>query len=355
MISRRSLLRAAVLAPAARLLRSAPQEPAPKFSAGVKVVNLFATVRDKKGQIVRDLNKDDFVLDEDDRPQTIRYFARETDLPLTIGLLVDTSGSTRRVLPDERSASYRFLEQVLRPEKDQAFVIHFDFDVELLQDLTSSRQKLEKALDELETGQGRPQWGQRGQQGPYGYPGGGRRGGPGGGRRGGGTSLYDAVLLASDELMRKQSGRKALILLTDGMDNGSKVSLSQAVEAAQRADTLAYSILFEDPELGWSGVPAGGMGRRGGWGGRPMPRMERTDGRAVLEQISRETGGRFFEVSKRQTIQKVFADIEEDLRNQYSLGYTPETSETSGAYHRIHLTTKQKGLTVQTREGYYPS
>ena len=335
------------LAPAARLLRGAPQQQNTTFSANVKVVNVLATVRDKKGQIVRDLTKEDFSLDEDGRPQAIRYFSHETDLPLTIGLLVDTSGSTRRVLPDERSASSRFLQQVLREDRDLAFIIHFDFEVELLQDLTSSRKKLEEALDELDTAQQRPQWGQRGQQGPYPSPGGGRRG-PG--RRGGGTSLYDAVLLASDELMKKQAGRKALILLSDGMDNGSKVPLEQAVESAQRADTLVYSILFEDPDMVYGGFPGGGVGRRG-WGGGPG--MGQPDGKKVLQQISRETGGRFFEVSKRQPIQKVFADIEEDLRNQYSLGYSSDASASSGGYRRIHLTTKRKGLIVQTREGYY--
>jgi len=357
-ISRRSLLSALSLLRAARYLRG---QQTPTFSAGVKVVNVFATVRDPKGQIVRDLNKDDFLLDEDGRPQTIQYFTRETDLPLTIGLLVDTSGSTRRVLPDERNASYRFLQQVLREDKDLAFLIHFDFEVELLQDLTASRQKLEKALDLLETGTGRQA--NRGQNpgGGYpsggGYPGGGYPNGggyPGGQRRGGGgTCLYDSVMLASDDVIKKQTGRKALILLTDGVDTGSKVSLFTAVEAAQRADTLVYSILFEDPNGNSAPMPVG-MGRRRGMG-MPMPRGDQPDGRKVLQQISRETGGRFFEVTKKQPINQVFAAIEEDLRNQYSIGYSPDRPEQSGSYRRIHLTTKQTGLIVQTREGYYPS
>jgi VWFA-related protein len=350
MISRRSVLSHFSLLPVARFLRG--QQPT-TFSTDVKVVNLFATVRNRQGQVVRDLTKDDFLLDEDGKPQTIRYFSRESDLPLTIGLLVDTSGSTRRVLPDERSASSRFLQQVLREDKDLAFLIHFDFDVELLQDLTSSRRDLERAVNLLETAQqSRPQMSRRDPY-PGQYPGGGGRGG---GRRRGGTSMYDAVYLASDELMRKQHGRKAIILLTDGVDNGSKIPLSQAVESAQRADTLVYSILFEDPEAlgnyGGFGGPRMG-GRHGGWGGRP-PMVNRPDGRKVLEQISRETGGRFFEVSKKEPIDKVFADIEEDLRNQYSIGYTPDTAA-GASYRRIHLATKQKGLVVQTREGYYTS
>jgi VWFA-related protein len=304
---------------------------------------------------VKDLSKDDFLLEEDGRAQSITYFSQESDLPLTLGLLVDTSGSQRRLIEEERSASYRFFEQVLRPEKDVAFVIHFDFDVELLQDITSSRKQLEKALDELEAPtQQRQQRRQPTQQSPFPFPGGGGRrgrGGPMGGganrNSGGGTMLYDSVLLAADEVTRKQSGRKALILLTDGVDTGSKTTLSSAVEAAQRADTLVYSILFEDPEAYGGGF---GMGRRGGRGGMVMP-----NGKKVLEQISRETGGRFFEVSKKQTLAAVYDEIDVDLRHQYSLGYSPDRTEAGGGYHKIRLTTKQKGLTVQTREGYYGS
>ena len=351
-LSRRSLLSALALLPAARLLRG--QQANTTFSADVKVVNLLATVRDKQGQIVRDLTKEDFILDEDGHPQTISYFSRETDLPLTLGLLVDTSGSERREIPEERRASIRFFEQVMRPEKDLAFVIHFDFEVELLEDLTNSREKLEKALNQLDT----PQL-QRQRQGG-GYPGGGQRGGRG--RGGGGTDLYDAVFLAGDELMKKQKGRKALILLSDGVDTGSKETLGGAVEAAQRADTLVYSILFEDPNgygnnMGGFGGPRmgrrGGMGGGGGRGGGRYPTMNRPDGKKILEQISRETGGRFFEVSRKWPINKVYEAIEEDLRNQYSLGYTSDQQGADRGYRRIHLATRQKGMSVQTREGYY--
>jgi VWFA-related protein len=254
------------------------------------------------------------------------------------------------MIPEERRASIRFFEQVLRPDKDFAFVIHFDFEVELLEDLTNSREKLEKALNQLDS----PQL-QRQRQGG-GYPGG-QRGGRG--RGGGGTTLYDAVFLAGDELMKKQRGRKALILLSDGLDTGSKETLASAVESAQRADTLVYSILFEDPNgygnnMGGFGGPR--MGRRGGMGGGRggYPQMNRPDGKKILEQISRETGGRFFEVSHKWPINKVFEAIEEDLRNQYSLGYTSDQQGTDRGYRRIHLTTKQKGTVVQTREGYYP-
>ena len=362
-ISRRGLLSAFALLPATRLLQGqqANQQGNTTFSADVKVVNLLATVRDKNGQIVRDLTKDDFLLDEDGRPQAIAYFSRETDLPLTLGLLVDTSGSERREIPDERRASIRFLEQVMRPDKDQAFVIHFDFEVELLEDLTNSREKLEKALNQLDTPQLQRQQ-QGGQQGGgnYPYPGGGQGGQRGGRGRGGGTDLYDAVYLAGDELMRKQKGRKAVILLSDGVDTGSKETLGSAVESAQRADTLVYSILFEDPNgygnnLGGFGGPR--MGRRGGMGRTPTryPTTNRPDGKKILEQISRETGGRFFEVSRKWPLDKVFEAIEEDLRSQYSLGYTSDQQATDRGYRRIHLTTKKKGAVVQTREGYYPA
>jgi VWFA-related protein len=357
-ISRRGLLAAFALSPAARLLRG--QQANTTFSADVKVVNLLATVRDKQGQILRDLTKEDFLLDEDGHPQTISYFSRETDLPLTLGLLVDTSGSERRMIPDERRASIRFLEQVMRPDKDKAFVIHFDFEVELLEDLTNSREKLEKALNELDT----PQLQRQQQGGGYpggGYPSGGQGGQRGGRGRGGGTDLYDAVYLAGDDdtLMKKQKGRKALILLSDGVDTGSKETLGSAIESAQRADTLVYSILFEDPNgygnnMGGFGGPR--MGRRGGMGGgNRYPTMNRPDGKKILEQISRETGGRFFEVSRKWPLDKVFEAIEEDLRSQYSLGYTSDQQGADRGYRRIHLTTKQKGTVVQTREGYYPA
>ncbi len=322
------------------------------FSTSVKVVNVFATVRDKQGQIVRNLTKDDFALEEDTRPQSIRYFSQEINLPLTLGLLIDTSASQRRVLEKERTASYTFLERVLREDKDQAFVIHFDREVELLQDLTPSRKKLEAALSNVDA----PSQGQRG--------GGGNPSGSGGsgGRRGGGTMLYDSVLLASDELMKKQTGRKALILLTDGVDNGSKVSLSYAIESAQRADTLVYSVLFADPNAyggGYSPQPRMGGGRRGGYGGGGRggyPQQSHPDGKKILERLSRETGGGFFEVTKKQSIEQIYDRIEEELRNQYSLGYTSDTADTTAGFRKIRVSIpKQKSLIVQTRDGYYPA
>src|SRR5438270_10591073 len=222
-------------------------QQSPTYSVKVKVVNMLATVHDKHGQIIRSLTKDDFMLEEDGRPQTIRYFTRETDMPLTLGLLVDTSRSQLRLLDQERSASHSFLNQMLRENQDSAFLIHFDSQVELLQDLTGSRQKLEQALADVNMSrEEQPVSGS-----PGSWPGGGghRHGGGGGSSASAGTLLYDAVFLASDELMKKEQGRKALIILSDGMDQGSKLSLETAIAAAQRADTMVYSILFADPQF----------------------------------------------------------------------------------------------------------
>ena len=387
------MLSALTLLPAARLLAgqqtqgTAPTPPVtasqgtqPKFSSDVNVVNLFVTVRNKQGKIVKDLTKDDFLLDEEGKTQAIKYFSQESDLPLYLGLLVDTSGSQRTVLNDERTASFKFFDQVLREDRDLAFVLHFDFEVELLQDFTSSRKDLEKALDQLQIsprlqqrqgqGGGNPSGGGGGGGYPGGgYPGGGYPGGGGGGypsgggsRPRGGTDLYDAILLASDELMAKQKGRKALILLTDGVDTGSKSTLFQAIESAQKADTLVYSVLFAGSENYSQPMRMGGpgMGRRGGMGRYPQPGggYDRGNGKKVLEQIARETGGQFYQVSHSHPIDKIYAEIEEELRGQYSIGYTPDPPAPSGVYRHIHLTTnnkvkKDKDLVVVTREGYW--
>jgi len=344
------------------------QQPS-TYSVEVKVVNVLATVRDKHGKIVNNLSQGDFVLEEDGRPQNIKYFARETDQPLTLGLLVDTSLSQRRVLEQERSASGSFVDQVLREDKDKAFLIQFAREVELLQDLTSSRQKLADGLRLLQVSAP-----ERDRSGPGGggYPGD-NDGSPGSGRGGhmhhGGTLLYDAVFLASDELMQKQSGRKALVVLTDGVDHGSKTTLDRAIESAQRANTLVYSIFFagEEPYHSQGGWPGGRGGMNGPWGRpggypggyppprqpQPQPREERVDGKKILERISKETGGRMFEVSKKQTVEQIYQQIQDELRNQYNLGYTPDRAGDSPDYHKIHVTTKQKDLVVQARDGYY--
>lgn len=343
-------------------------KPIATFSSSVKVVNLFATVRDKKGNIVKNLNKEDFKLLQDGQAQTIRYFTRETDLPLTLGLLVDTSMSQRRMIDQERTASFAFLNEFMRVDKDKAFVMHFDWGTELLQDLTTNTQKLQAALDKLDmpgnnmSGQPRPTNGDDDDVQKH---------------RGGSTTLYDAVFLASDEILRKPEGRKAIILLTDGVDEGSKTSLDRAIEAAQRSNTLVYTIYYSDPEayghqrFGHVGMGGGGIGMGhpgngwpgggggypggsgGGGGGRPQQREEHPDGKKVLERMSRETGGRFFEVTKKDPINQIYDQIGEELRNQYSIGYTPDKAVAGAGYHKIRLETTNKDLIVQAREGYY--
>lgn len=334
-------------------LKIKTQDPQLKIAVEVKSVSVLATVRDKHGKIIPNLNKEDFQLDEDGRAQKIDYFAHESDLPLRLGLLVDTSLSQRKVIDQERSASYSFLDHLLREQKDLAFVIHFDHEVELLQDFTGSRPKLQAALQQLQTPQLSAGGGGASGNGDGG--GGQRRG-----THGGGTQLYDAIFLASDELMSKQQGRKALIILSDGVDRGSKETLSEAIASAERADTIIYSIYFadEDEGGGFGGRPGFGMGGHGGYGGhgggRPRQEEQRPDGKKILEQISQETGGRFFKASsKKDSIDKVYAEIDEDLRNQYSLAYTPDKGNTTG-YHKIHLNVpNQKDYMVTARDGYY--
>jgi VWFA-related protein len=322
------------------------------------VVSILATVRDKHGKIVNDLKKDDFTIAEDGRPQTIHYFTRNADLPLTLGLLVDTSMSQRRVLDQERSASHGFLDQIVRADTDKAFIIHFDREVELLQDLTNSHEKLEAALGALTT----PQFTRTSSGDPSDQ--GGDAGSRGSGRHhaGGGTLLYDAIYLASTELMKKQQGRKAVIVLSDGVDRGSKESLETAIATAQQADTVVYSILYKDEEgygehrggFGMGGpMGGGGMGRHGG-GGHRYPQESRPDGKKILARISEATGGRLFEVSKKQSVDQIYVQIEDELRNQYSIGYTPDRGGAAEAgYHKLLLATKHKDFVVQTREGYY--
>jgi len=346
------------------------QDSATTIAVDVKEVTLPVTVRDKHGKIVRDLTKDDFTLQEDGRPQSIRYFSQQTNLPLTLGLLVDTSRSQTAVLDAERNASRGFLDQMLGQAKDRAFLIHFDREVELLQDLTSSREKLQAALELLKTPSDRERSNDPNDSDS-------RSGGSG--SRHGGAQLYDAVYLASNELMKKQTGRKALVILSDGVDRGSKTYLESAIESAQRADTVIYSIYFAEQHRdrdegqrrgggmgrgggGWpgggGGWPGGGGGYPGGGGGGPgggqrHPEEPHTDGKKILQRISKETGGRFFEVTKKETVGDIYSSIVEELRTQYSMGYTPDKESAASGYHHIQLAARNKDLTVQTREGYY--
>jgi VWFA-related protein len=370
------LCSAAVQAQTATPATQAPANaPATTLSVNVKVVTLPVTVRDKHNQIVKGLTKEDFTLAEDGHPQVIKYFNLDTNLPLTLGLLVDSSMSQRNVLDEEKTASKAFLDQMLTVEQDKAFVLHFDREVELLQDLTASRDKLKAAVDEIQVGS--PRF-----EDTSGDSSGGSSGGQSGGsggramHGGGGTQLYDSIYLASNELMKKQQGRKALIILTDGVDRGSKETLNTAIEAAQRADTVVYSIYFKGEHGGGGGNNGGGYpggGRHGGMGypgggypggGGGYPRggggypgggqsEPKVDGKKILTQISEETGGRLFEVSKKETVDQIYAQIEDELRSQYVLGYTPDKANSQAGYHKLALTTDKKDVNVQTRAGYY--
>ena len=229
----------------------APGTPTTTLSVDVKVVTLPVTVRDKKGKIVRDLTKDDFELEEDGKPQSIRYFSQETNLPLTVGLLVDTSMSERDNMDKERSASRSFLDQMITRPADRAFVIHFDREVELLQDLTSDHAKLEKAVGLIDTQQAVQSTQTSDQDSGSHHT-----------RRGAGTLLYDAIFLACDEITKKQTGRKAIVVLTDGEDRGSQETVNSAIESAQKAETVVYTIYIgghEDHDNDYNP----GMGRRG--------------------------------------------------------------------------------------------
>lgn len=364
-------------------------EQKPTVSSEVRLVNVPFIARDKKGKLVN-LNKDDLRVTDDGQPQTIKGLVQESDRSLTLGLLVDTSFAQRSSLDKERAASKALVDQLLREGKDQAFLIHFDRQVELLQDLTSSRTKLRDAIDKLETAnrsaRGEDDDRTGGQQSPGGYPGGGYPGGQGQGRRGGqshifhGTTLNDAVFLASDELLAKPEGRKVLIVLSDGMDHASKVSLERALESAQNHDVLVYTVYFEGqapqendrmnggypggrgryPGGGYpggypgGGYPGGGYpggGYPGDDGNRQDPRQMREEGKKNLQRIAKETGGRYFEFGKKQSVEQIYGDIQEELRNQYSLTYTPD--HPSVGYHKIAVTAVPKDVTVQAREGYY--
>jgi len=353
-----------------------PAGPITTLSLDAHLVNLPVIVRDKKGAIIQNLTKDDFTLSVDGKGVTIRYFDKDNDLPLTLGLLVDISGSVRNTLDDERTASSSFIDQMITApagrQADRAFVMQFGQQTELLQDVTPSRPKLQAAIKEL----GSTDPNANSQPSDPNDP----NGNNGGARRRGGTTLYDAVFLAADELLSKQKGRKAIILLTDGDDNGSRESLNRCIEAAQRADTIIYAIYFKGSEnnnnnnqqqqrrgggggfpggRGGIGFPGGGGGGYpgGGGGGRPGgggQQQTRVDGKKILERMVGETGGRVFEESKKQDFAAIYDQIAEELRSQYRLGFTPDQTNMEDGYHRVILDLpKKKDLKIQTRDGYY--
>ncbi len=286
----------------------------PTFSTEVKVVNVLATVRTKRGEIIRNLDKADFTVSENGRSQNIRYFARETDLPLTIGLMVDTSMSQQKVLQDERAASFRFLDRVLRA-RDQVFIMQFDMGVQTPQPLTSSRKDLEEALSYVDTPS--------------------RHELSMGGTRG--TVLYDAIIQACKNILQNQPNRKALIVLSDGVDVGSDATITDAIDAAERSDTLIFSIEFSDATF--YHVPLLSIGG--------------PDGGGVLMRLAKQTGGAFFAVSKKQSIDQIYDAIQNELRSQYSLGFVSDQPVRISEFRKLEVTTRDKGLIVQTRDRYW--
>ncbi|MBI3695713.1 MAG: VWA domain-containing protein, partial [Acidobacteria bacterium] len=252
-------------------------EELPSISVEVEVVNIFFTVTDRQGRLITNLDKSDFTVEEEGHPQTIKFFSRQSDLPLTMGLLVDTSVSQGSLIDQERQASSQFFTQMLRVKKDQAFLISFDVNVDLLQDFTDSSRLLRAGLEKLRVNGGA----------------GGMAGGPvpsSGKPRG--TLLYDAVFLAAEDMLRHQVGRKTVVLITDGNDFGSRLTMKQAIAAAQKSDAILYSILFLDRAFYYR---AGGYGMVGGFGNA-----------SALKKMSEETGGKVFEVTKKKSLKEIY-------------------------------------------------
>ena len=290
------------------------QEPVTTLRLGTRVVSVSAVVLDGRGLPLRDLPKEDFALKQDGKPQEIRYFSEDSDLPLTLSLLVDTSGSEKAYLQEEVLDSEVFFKAMMRRPTDRSALYQFDIEARKVQGLTPSVQTLINSLNFLTIPRGATMDATRG-----------------------GTKLYDAVVAAALASEGRDRGRRALVLLTDGEDVGSRATLDQAIAAAQRADVVVYAVLIGAPEPSRAHAPS------------PMSR-----GSDVLRNISSSTGGRLFTLDKEMNLKDAYELIEEDLRLQYQIGYTPPESK-AGSYHKIDL--KVQGapgkVTIQARRGFY--
>jgi len=296
----------------------ANEEPLQTFKAEVNVVNIFFNVKDKHGMLIPNLAKDDFTVLEDGKPQTIKYFSAESNQPLTLGIMIDTSASQTRVLTIEQESCAEFLHAVLR-QKDLAFVINFDVDVNLDQDFTNNVRDLTRALNKMQINAG--------MSGPPGLGGGPIPTTPRG------TLLYDAIYLGADEKLKNEVGRKAMIIFTDGEDQGSRLKIHDAIEAAQKADTICYVILIAD------------RGFYGGFG---------YSGDYEMKKLAEQTGGRVIEVGNKQDkLHQAFDQIQNELRSQYNIGYSPTNAKLDGTYRKIQIHTKNGDYKVQARQGYY--
>ncbi len=278
----------------------------------VNLVNILCSVRDKKNAFIANLEKGDFQMFEDGKPQVISQFSRETDLPLTIGLLVDVSKSQENLIETERRAASAFFKEMLR-KKDSAFLISFGSEAELLQDLTNSPRLLQDGLDSMKPS----------------ISVGGIHPGPVPTSKQRGTIMYDAIYLAADEKLKREVGRKVIVLITDGVDYGSRVSRTEAMAAAQKADAIIYSIYYADL-------------RNYGGGGE-----------GDLRRMSEETGGRLFSVDRGNRLEDIFKQIQEEMRNQYSISYDSTNHTRDGGFRKIEIKTSNKDYKVQARKGYY--
>jgi VWFA-related protein len=295
-------------------LAQEPSQQGPVIRTQVSLVNLFVTVRDKSKRIVTDLKQEDFKISEDGQPQQIAFFSKEVTLPITLALLLDTSGSEQYMLPAIQDAGGRFIGRVLR-KGDEALVMSFDSDVDLLSDFTDDRGQIDRAIRKARIN----------------TPSGGSiasNPGPIGSRQITGTALYDAVYLACNEKLNTEAGRKAIIIVTDAQDEGSKVRLEEAVEAAQRTDTVVHILLVADPHFG------------GGNGG-------------VAHKMTEETGGRTISVNSEKHLAEAFDQISEELRSQYTLGYYPTNATHDGKFRKIKVEMSNHDLKVLARKGYY--
>lgn len=301
--------------------QSDDQKPTETLKVNVNVVQLFFNVKDKKGALMPNLAKDDFSVLEDGKPQTIKYFTAESNLPLTLGILIDSSGSQRNVLDMEKEVGGAFLRQILS-DKDEAFVIDFNIDVDLAQDFTRDVHRLQSALNKVKINAGAslpPLLG---------------GGGPVPTQNNAGTLLYDAVYLSAHDMLAKEVGRKAMILLTDGQDEGSKLKIRDAIEAAQKADSIVYVLLCAD---------------RGFYGSYSMG----YSGEGEMKRLTEQTGGRVINVgNKFDKLREAFDQIAAELRSQYNVGYTPTNTQLDGSYRKLEIKCKQN-YKIQARAGYY--
>jgi len=287
------------------------------------LVNVLCSVRNKGNGLVGNLEKSDFKLFEDGKEMEIKYFTRETDLPLTIGMLVDTSKSQENLIEPESRAAYEFFKVVLR-KKDMAFLMQFGAEAELLQDNTNSAKMLQDGLRQLRLS----------------VPVGGLHPGPvPTAQNQAGTILFDAVYLAANEKLKGEVGRKVMVIITDGDDTGSRTPRDRATEAAQKADSIISLIDYEDPRYHGGGFGTFTIGRN--------------TGNADMSRMSGETGGRVFRVDRKNTLDDIFKELQDEMRSQYSIGYTSPHSQKDGSYHKIEIRTSNKDYKVQARKGYY--